>query len=226
MKNTLRFPNLLDLELLSDLSDDHKADFINQCAVRTFSSKTSILDQGERADGMFIICHGSVEVSYLSEQGHQSILFHAGALEVLGMLEALSTRTCAASCTAMPHSCVLFAPAPLLFQQMQSPVWIRNVAALAMHYLMRDNESKTIDQHYTVEQRICNHLWQLSSQSAEIKHSQSYLATMVGCSRQTVNKELGILREREIIMLAKGKITVLSRAALNERIKDLAQPLS
>lgn len=223
MKNTLRFPHLLDCALFDDLADDQKSDFLNQCAVRAFSSKTPILHQGERADGMFLICHGSVEVSYVSEQGHQSILYHGGRLEILGLLEALSSRPCAASCTALPDTCAIFCPTPLLFQQMQSPVWIRNLAALAMNYLVRDNAGKSIDQHYTVEQRICSHLWQLSSQTTEIKQSQSYLATMVGCSRQTVNKELGILRDSDVIMLSKGKITVINRQALLERIEDLAQ---
>lgn len=172
---------------------------------------------------MFLICHGSIEVSYLSEQGHQSILYHAGSGDALGLFEALASRPCAASCVAMPNSCALFCPTPLLFQQMQSPVWIRNIAARTLVMLERDNEGKSVDQHYTVEQRICNHLWQLSTQTAEIKQSQSYLATMVGCSRQTVNKELGILRDHDVIMLGKGKITVLSRKALIDRINDLAQ---
>ena len=221
MKNTLRFPHLLDNDLLADLSDDQKANFINQCGVRSFTAKTSVLEQGERADGLFMVCHGAVEISYLSEQGHQSILYHAGAGDVLGLFEALASKPCAATCVAMPNSCVLFCATPLLFQHMQSPVWIRNIAARTLVMLERDNAGKSVDQHYTVEQRICNHLWQLSAQSAEIKQSQSYLATMVGCSRQTVNKELGILRDNEIVMIGKGKITVLSRAALLTRIDEL-----
>ena len=226
MKNTLRFPHLLECDLFADLSEDQKTDFLNQCAVRSFASKTLILDQGERADGMFLICHGSVEVSYVSEQGHQSILFHAGNSDVLGMFEALASKPCAASCVAMPNTCTLFCPTPLLFHHMQSPVWIRNLAARTLHILERDNLSKSIDQHYTVEQRICNHVWQLSEQSAEIRQSQSYLATMVGCSRQTVNKELGVLRDNNTISLSKSKITVLNRQALLDRIDDLTQPAS
>lgn len=223
MKNTLRFPHLLENDLLADLSEDTKYDFINQCAVRTFGAKTTILEQGERADGMFFICHGAMEVSYISEQGHQSILYHAGTGDALGLFEALASRPCAASCVAMPNSCALFCPTPLLFQHVQtSPVWIRNIAALTLVMLERDNAGKSIDQHYTVEQRICNHLHQLSAQSAEIKQSQSYLATMVGCSRQTVNKELGILRDNDIITVGKGRLTVLDRQALLDRIDDLA----
>jgi CRP-like cAMP-binding protein len=123
----------------------------------------------------------------------------------------------------MPNTTVLFCPTPLLYQLLQSPVLIRNVAALAVETMERDNVGKSIDQHYTVEQRICSHLWQLSEQGAEVRQSQSYLATMVGCSRQTVNKELGILRDSGIIMLSKGKITILNRKALVDRITSLTQ---
>jgi CRP-like cAMP-binding protein len=223
MKNTIRFPHLLDCEIVNDMSDDQKADFVNQFAVRNFASRTPILHQGEPPDGMFIVSHGSVEVSYLSEEGYQTIIYHAGPTDTLGVIEALASKPCAATCVAMPNTCVLYCPTPLLYQQMHSPVLIRNIATLAFKMLERDNTSKSIDQHYTVEQRICSHLSQLSAQGAEIRQSQSYLATMVGCSRQTVNKELGVLRDNNIIMLSKGKMTVLNRDALEQRIADMTQ---
>lgn len=222
MKNSLQFPHLLDCEILHDLADDQKSDFLNQCALQTYQTKSTILDQGQRSNGMFIVAHGSVEVSYISEEGFQTIIYHAGPCEAnLGLLEALADRTCAATCAALPNTALLFCPTPLLYQLFQSPVMVRNLASLAMKSLERDNWGKSIDQHYTVEQRICTHLHQLSEQSAEIRQSQSYLASMVGCSRQTVNKELGVLREHEIIMLSKGKITVLSRDALFKRISQM-----
>jgi CRP-like cAMP-binding protein len=223
MKNSIRFPHLLDSAILNDLSDDDKADFLNQFAVRNCATKTPILHQGQSPDGMFIVSHGSVEVSYLSEEGFQTIIFHAGASDALGVIEALATKPCAATCTAMPNTCLLFCPTPLLYQLLQSPVLIRNIATLAFKMLERDNYGKSIDQHYTAEQRICSHLWQLSALGAEVRQSQSYLATMVGCSRQTVNKELGVLRDSKIIMLGKGKITVLDRDALVQRISTMTQ---
>jgi CRP/FNR family cyclic AMP-dependent transcriptional regulator len=223
MKNSLRFPHLLDCEILNDLSDDQKADFLNQFAVRTYTSKTPIIHQGQAAEGMHLVSHGSVEVSYLSEEGFQTIIFHAGPSAPLGVIESLAAKPVAATCVAMNNTCILFCPTPLLYQQMQSPVMIRNIAKLAYSTFERDNISKSIDQHYTVEQRICSHLWQLSEQTAEVRQSQSYLATMVGCSRQTVNKELGVLRDSDIIMLGKGKFTVLDRKALADRIKALTQ---
>ena len=223
MKNSLRFPHLLDCEILNDLSDDQKADFLNQFGVRTFSSRTPILHQGQPPDGMFIISHGSVEVSYLSEEGFQNILFHAGPAEMLGVIETLAAKPCAASCVAMNNTCVLFCPTPLLYQQMQSPVMIRNIAGLVYATFKRENISRSINQYYNAEQRICSHLWQLSDPTAEVRQSQSYLATMAGCSRQTVNKELGFLRDSNIITLGKGKITVLDRKALADRVKALTQ---
>ena len=223
MKNTIRFPRLLDCDIFHDLSEEHKADFLNQFSVRTFAKRTAFLHQGEHPGGMFLISHGSVEVSFLSEDGYQTIIFHAGPKDILGAIEALAAKPCAATCVAMPDTCVLYCPTPLLFQKLQSPVMIRNVAMLAFKMIERDNSSKAIDQHYTVEQRICSHLWQLSAQGNDIRQSQSYLATMVGCSRQTVNKELGALREHGIIASSKGKITVLDRDALQRRISSMAQ---
>jgi biotin operon repressor len=63
----------------------------------------------------------------------------------------------------------------------------------------------------------------LADHGDNIRQSQSYLAGLVGCSRQTINKELGVLKEKSIIAINKGGISVLDRANLEQRIHDLDQ---
>ena len=117
-------------------------------------------------------------------------------------------------------------PCQLLFEQLKSPVVIRNIAIATHDIMTRDNMFKSADQFYTIEQKICLYLRYLSSQNSKFLQSQSYLANAVGCSRQTVNKELGRLRDMGIIDVSKGVIGVLDHAALAERIRELNLPQS
>ncbi len=221
MKNSVRFPHMMNAQLLNDLPDDHKVAFLDSCAVRVFGEDTTILTQKENAAGLFLIAYGTIEVSFLSEDGNKSIIYHATQGEMLGAIEAIAERPCAASCTAFANTTVLFCATSLLFEQLKSPVFIRNIATVAHDVMVRDNMFKSVDQFYTVEQRICIYLRYLSTPNSKFSQSQSYLANAVGCSRQTVNKELGRLRDLDIIDLDKGVIWVKDRTALARRIQDL-----
>ncbi len=221
MKNSARFPHLLNAHILDDLPDDRKVDFLDVCAIRVFEDETAILSQSEHTAGMFLIAHGSVEVSFLSKDGNKSIIYHAGPGDVLGAIEAMAERPCAGTCTAFANTTVLFCATSLLFEQLKSPVFIRNAAVIAHNVMTRDNLFKSADQFATVEQKICLYLRHLSSHDSKFTQSQSYLANAVGCSRQTVNKELGRLRDLNIIDVSQTGIGVLDHAALVRQIEEL-----
>lgn len=218
MKNSARFPHLLNAPILRDLPHEVKIGFLDACAVKLFDEATTIFAQGDKADGMVLIAHGAVEVSFLSEEGNKSILLHSQPGQILGVIEAISDRPFAAECMAFPKTTVLFCDTALLFEQLRSRVFIRNVGVHAHEALTRDNTLKAADQFYTVEQRICMYLLHLSSQNMKFTQSQSYLANAVGCSRQTVNKEFGRLRDEGIIKQARGVVSVLDSAALRRRL--------
>ncbi|MDO6589276.1 Crp/Fnr family transcriptional regulator [Loktanella sp. D2R18] len=221
MKNSARFPHLLGCGLLRDLSDEKKTEFLEACTLRVLGEDTPLLTQSEYTTGMFLVATGSVEVSFLSKDGHKSIIYHAGPNETLGVIEAIADRPCAATCVAFANSAVLFCPTALLYEQLKSPTFMRNTAAATHDIMTRDNMFKSADQFYTVEQKICLYLEYLSSQNFKFMQSQSYLANAVGCSRQTVNKELGRLRDLGIVDVSKGVISVLDHAALVKRMHDL-----
>lgn len=215
---------MLNISLLEDIPTDKKSAFLNACVVNVFAKDTPLLSQSDHTTGMFLVAHGSVEVSFLNKDGNKSIIYHAWPAEALGLIEAMANRPCAATCMAFANTTVLFCPTSLLFEQLKSPVFIRNTAIAAHDMMTRDNMFKSADQFYTVEQKICLYLRYLSTQNFKFMQSQSYLANAVGCSRQTVNKELGRLRDLNIIEISQGVITVLDHRALDARIAALEPP--
>lgn len=214
MRNAVRFPHLIKSQILRDLPDDFGVHFLNECSVRTYDQATPVLTQGDKVAGMFIVAHGAVEITSINSEG-QTVLIHLSRQgEVFGDIEALSDNPAAANCTAAAKTVILFCAKPLLVSSMHSQIFLRNIIQVSYERLVRDNQIKFVDQFYPVEQRLCDYLLRLSAERPEITKTQADLAGLLGCARQTLNRELGRLRDREIIAMEKGKIRVLDREAL------------
>lgn len=223
MNNSDRFPHLLDTNLLRDLPRDTQLEFLDACKRRSFKPASVLLHQGEPTDRMYMVAEGRVEVSYVNETGHHSIIYHAVPGQVLGTVETLSERPCAGTCTALSDTTVLICRRVDLFEKMTSPIFVRNFAADLHDVLTHDNQFKSIDQFFSAEQKICAYLDKLSDSDDMFKESQGYLADVAGCSRQTVNKELGRLRDQRVIEMSKSGIHILDYAALSERLSELGE---
>jgi CRP-like cAMP-binding protein len=223
MKNSTRFPQMLKAPLFLDLPEDFKVQFLNDCSVLVCEEATHLLVQGGAVQGMYLIAHGSVEITCVNACG-QSVMIHlARPGEVFGDVEALSDNPCAASCTTAIGTTVLFCAKPLLYESLRAPTFVRNLMQVSYDRLVRDNRTKFIDQFYPVEQRLGAYLHLLSVDDLLISKTQGDLAGLLGCARQTLNRELGRLRERRVIELEKGRIRILDRAAL---IRDPAANLN
>jgi CRP-like cAMP-binding protein len=173
---------------------------------------------------MFLIADGTVEVTCRGPNGLSVMVHVARSGEILGEAEALGGTSCAATATALAGSVVLFCPLPLLREQTRSETFLRNIARVFCERLVRDNTSKFIDQFYPVERRLCAYLYRLSVHDTQIAKTQTELAGFLGCARQTLNRELGRLRDIGVITLGKGKIRVTDRSALLARATSETPP--
>ncbi|MEP3346103.1 MAG: Crp/Fnr family transcriptional regulator [Litoreibacter sp.] len=223
MKNSDRFPSVLDAKIFRGLTGEYKNQFIDSCGFRKFRRGEIVLPQGEQTDKMLMVAEGRVEISYISETGHKTIIYHAFVGNVLGFVETLSERACAGTCTALTDTNILTCKRSALYEHMQNPVFIRNFAEDLHDVLVHDNLYKSIDQFYTAEQKVCVYLEKLSaSDGTVVIGSQSYLADVIGCTRQTVNKELGRLRDQGIIEITKTGVLILDYSALSNRLTQLS----
>jgi CRP/FNR family transcriptional regulator, cyclic AMP receptor protein len=211
------YAHLFDSPILSGLTQGQKHALLASCTARILKSPTHILRQGEPTDGSYFIASGRVEVCYVDASGNQVIVHMATAGEMLGEVEALSGRPCACSCLTLPDTTVLFCPAKALYTHVPSKILIPNLCTILHDRLMRENRNRTADHYYNAEQRIRLYLRQLTSDSDNaVRISQSQLGVVIGCSRQTVNKMLGELRDEGIIELGRNAVRVLDR----ERLAD------
>lgn len=215
MKNAVRFPHLMNgSPALAGLTESVKETFLNACAVRTYDPLETIIAQGEGVSGMYMIAHGAVEITSYNAEGHTVLIHLHQRGDTFGEIEAIGDRPAAANCSAAGHAIMLFASTAQLFEAMREPLFTRNLFSVTFERLVRDNTTKFVDQFYPVEYRLCDYLYRLSVDKPEISKTQADLAGLLGCARQTLNRELGRLRDKSIIEMEKGKIRVTDRNAL------------
>ncbi|SNR32908.1 Crp/Fnr family transcriptional regulator [Paracoccus sediminis] len=212
------YAHLFDAPILVGLSRDQKHALLSSCTARVLKSATYVLRQGETTTGSYFIASGRVEVGYVDSSGNQVIVHTAISGEMLGEVEALSGRPCAASCLTMPDTTVLFCPAKALYAHVPPQILIPNLCTILHDRLMRENRNRMADHYYNADQRIRLYLRQLTSDSDDglLRISQSQLGVVIGCSRQTVNKMLGELRDEGIIELGRNAVRVLDRTRLED----------
>ena len=192
-----------------------KAALLDKCHVQVHAKPTEILTQGEMPPGFFIIASGVVEISYISAEGHKAIITHLGTAEALGEAEVIACVPCVSSAVAQENAVTLLLPDKDVRQLLQCEIFVRNVSRTYVNRMLRDNQFKAIDQFQPVDQRISSYLSQLSTVDSVVRISQSHLASVAGCSRQTVNRVLGKLRAEGCIAIRKEEIEILDPRALS-----------
>ena len=178
--------------------------------------------RGNGPEGLYFVAHGLVQISQTSPDGEVTVIHHAGPGETMGEVEAIADRPCVADCMATVDATVLLYPTPVLFSAVGNKVFLRNIMRVNHTRLERDNASKHMVTFSTVEQRLCTCLLQLAGRDGEITRNQSYIADAVGCSRQSVNKELSRLKERGLLVTEKRVIRLIDMSGL----RALAQGVS
>lgn len=219
MEVSERFPQMLKADILSGLPKDFRKDFIDRCTVLTYDRPTQILTQGEHSPGMFLIANGNIEILYLGEDGQQTFFARPGPGSIVGETEAITEQLCAATAEAMANTTLLFCPKQLLLEALGSTIFVKNLMKVFHGHLLQLNYFKLVDRNSPVDHRLCAYLLMFSERNSTIYDSQSYLAGVVGCSRQTINKELGVLRDKKLISVEKGTIEILDREILEAFLK-------
>jgi CRP-like cAMP-binding protein len=205
-------------KLFEDMALTDIQRFLDACTLSTVTSGSTVLTQGREVEAMVLIAHGCIEVSLRNDEGHVAIIHHAREGETLGEIEAISREPCLAECAAVGPSIVLLCPVPLLSEHLSNPLIQRNVMRITRERLLRDNQRKYVDQNYPLDRRLCAYLLRLADRNNRVQQSQSYIAHLASCSRQSINRGLATLREDGLITIEKGKIRLLERDRLERRL--------
>jgi CRP-like cAMP-binding protein len=86
-------------------------------------------------------------------------------------------------------------------------------------------QTAVCNRHHTVDQQLCR--WLLLSldrlPTAELSMTQELIANMLGVRREGVTEAAGKLQKAGLIRYSRGRITVLDRPALEQRVCECYQ---
>lgn len=200
MDATARRAILSRAQIFEGLSASDLDAILLHAIVRRFGRGEVILHRGDPSPGIFIIASGKVRVSLVSEDGKEVTLVIIGSGEVLGEISLLDGGACSADATVQ-EDCVTLAIERSQFHRL-----LRLNSELCLHLLamlsrrLRRLTSALEDMApYDLPGRLGRLLLRLAEEHGAIHHngirielkiSQRDLSTLVGGSREKVNRQL------------------------------------
>jgi CRP-like cAMP-binding protein len=215
--------------LFSSLTPEQIGELTRFARRRRYARDEVVFYQGDRGDTFYVILQGQVKVSVSSADGQEAILVMLDAGESFGELALLDDQ---------PRSATIEATRPTEVLSLRKDDFhrlLRQFPEIAIGLLrvmtkrLRDTDQLVQDAAFLdVAERLAKKLLALTevhgrqlpdgSVHLDVQLTQQDLAAMIGATRESVNKQLGAFRDRDILAVDRQRISVLKPDSLRERI--------
>jgi len=223
-----RVAALRNVSLFSNLSDQELEVLADSLRKRTFARGMIIFHKDSPGRSLYVIESGKVRIFILSESGQEISVRIYGCGEVFGELSMLNGLPRSAGAIAMEQTQVLTLHRDdflsLLERYPQMAPGIIATLSGRVRYTTEYAESLAFLDVYG---RVAKRLLQLADGygvekeqgvEIELRLTQSDLASLVGATRESVNKVVGTFRDQGLIEVEGQRITILDRRGLKRRI--------
>jgi len=185
----------------------------------------TIFREGEPGDAMYVVVEGHVKIMLSSGGGEETTVAVLGPGQCFGDQSLLDGGPRSASAVTADPTKTLMVTREIVADWLAE----RPAAALAIMEtlslrLRRMNEQLVDRNSRTLTQRLAKQILSLSAMydadeigaasPGRVKVTQAELASMLGVSRETVNKQVNLLQRSGLISLGRGSITIKDAAAL------------
>lgn len=216
-----------DHPIFGRLSTSELDTLLAHARIEHYPAGREIFAKGSSGDCMMVVVRGTVRISSLSSEGHEIILNTLDVGQVFGEIAVLDGGERTASAIAMTDSELL-----VIYRQYLLPVLSkRSDICLTLLEILCRRLRQTSEQ---VEDVLFNHL---NSRIAKVllrlaeseqpgadptdvplRVTQQQLSSLVGGSRESVNRQLQRLARAGLIALGKGVISIRNPADLEREI--------
>ena len=197
---------------------------LGRAIMRRVSRNEVILRRGDPNSGMFVVMTGRVRIGVVSEDGKEVTLSVLGAGEVLGEMSLLDGEPCSADVTAQ-EDCAL-----LLIERGQFLNLLRTNSELCLRLmgfltrrLRRANAALEDMALLDLPTRLARLLSRLAADYGvpvrtgtriEVRLSQKDLSTLVGASREKVNRQIRQWEDEGVLSKDSGRMVISDARAL------------
>jgi CRP-like cAMP-binding protein len=187
---------------------------------RRFRRGEVIFHQGDPGDALFIVMNGGIKISLPSDMGDEAILATLRSGDVFGELALLDGAPRSATATAIEPTETLVLPRAQFRELIATEPAVRDALLASIAGELRRLTNHVEELHFLdITGRLASRLSRLAVDggttlpdgSIRLKAplTQGDLAAMIGCTRQSVNKLLGIFTDDHLIRLDRDSIVVL-----------------
>lgn len=192
--------------------------FLSHCHRRRYSSKQTIICEGDRSDVLYYIIRGSVSVLIEDEEGHEMVLAYLNAGDYFGEMGLFDPDQHRSAWVRARTECEIAEIGYGKFRQISAQFpEILYALASQMAIRLRNTSRKAGDLAFLdVTGRVAGALLDLARQPDAITHpdgmqiriTRQELGRIVGCSREMVGRVLKDL-EAQGLITARGKTMVI-----------------
>jgi CRP/FNR family cyclic AMP-dependent transcriptional regulator len=220
---------LADCTLFSSLSADERSEIAARARIRSLEAGETVFAAGAPGNHMMALLSGNIRISISSADGKELLLAIIQPGEVFGELTVLDGKVRSADAVAETPCmlAMLYRQDILSFFEKNPSAWPKLIEVLCQR-LRRTNQAFAEVALLQLPVRLARALLRVadapagsaSAEMARTRFSQRELASMVGGTRESVNRCLRNWQRSGIVAIADGSIIVVDRPAL----ENMAEP--
>ena len=181
----------------------------------------SVYESGGRMEYVFFPTEGIVSLLYVMENGASAEIAITGNDGLVGISLFMGGETTPSRAIVQSAGQAYRLPAKLLKQEFERGGELQHLLLRYTQALITQMAQTAVcNRHHTVEQQLCR--WLLLSldrlPASELAMTQELIANMLGVRREGVTEAAGHLQAAGLIHYQRGRITVLDRAKLEQRV--------
>ena len=212
---------LAAVPLFSGLEPDGLADLARGMRVRRFRRGETVFHVGDPGDALFIVMAGSIKITLPADTGDEAILATLRSGDFFGELALLDGAPRSATAVAIEPTETFVLSRDGFRELIASQAQMREALLATLAAEVRRLTSHVEELHFLdITGRLASRLVRLAAEGGA-SHlpdgavrlagplTQGDLAAMIGCTRQSVNKLLGLFSDDGLIRLERDRIVVL-----------------
>ena len=212
--------------LFAGIADAELAVLARDFVPKRFPQGQTILHQGDAGQTLYLIQSGSVRIYVMDETGQETSVTLSGPGDIFGELALIDDLPRSASAVAMLDTVVLTLGREMFREHLRrSPQlalnFLKALSIRVRHSTQQVGSLTFLD----VPARLARKLLELAQDHGVAEPdgvridtvlTQTDLASLIGATRESINKALGALRRQGLVETRQGRILIVDADALRE----------
>jgi len=208
---------------------------LEKCLVRRrYPAGQTLFHMGDDGGSLHLIERGRVKVTIPSDSGEELILAILGAGDLLGELSLFDGKPRSATVSALEETETLCLRREDLLALMRDRFDLVEKILAVLARRIRDTDMLLADRSFLdITSRLAKKILDLGDAFGireggtvriGVKVTQTDLASMIGATRESINKQLKALRDQGLVRISGGMIEILNRERLVRKARIFPKP--